>query len=248
MDFLKSKVGKLILLVAAILGLSAPLAYKMYSPTDTDFTPASAVEILGPEQAEVGELVRLKAPGENVKWQLIPESNDAQVYGDNNENLNVSFRTSGRYLFIAASISEGGDPVLATLQITVGSNPGPEPVPGPNNPVTPTEPVKNTELVNAVTQWAQKANLPKETASQLARNFSTVAQEAATGSLTSPGELIKRTGSLNSTLSQVPELAPFMGELQRYLTQQGEANSLNNLEQHRAVWAAIAAGLTNYAK
>lgn len=251
MEFFKSKTGRILLLVAALLSASVPVAVKMYNPSvNPNVTPVVAAGIFGPEQAAVGQLVRLKATGDDVQWKAVPATEDFQAYGDDNENVNVSFRAPGKYMFIAASI-EDGKPTLSIIEIVVGNSPTAPPITPPSvvvpTPgVVPAVPTTNPVLATQVTQWAVTANAPKAEVGKLAANFGTVANEIQAGRLKTPGEVLKRTQELNSSLD-LNALSAVNGQIAAYFTAQADSGQLVTVEQHRTVWASIAEGLAKYA-
>lgn len=208
------------------------------------FIPVDGSSIAGPSEAAIGELVRLQVKGEQVKWQVLPPVSDVETYGEANEKCVISFRRNGEYTVVAAVLS-GGKLSLQTIKIVVGgfvAPPGPGPGPGP----TPTIKV-DTDLSAKVRQWAVEAKVDKVSAGKLSGSFSQVANEVQAGDLTTTGEIISRTASLNQSLT-LKGFDGVMAKIQAYLTQQADSGALTTPEQHVVVWYSIAQGLETYAR
>ncbi len=236
----KSKAMQMVGLVLAFIAFAVPVGYSVYDSNDVaPYTPVvEGSGILGPQTANVGEMVRLSASGEQVEWKCLPENKNIQVYGDNNNNLVASFEAPGVYTIFAAR-NEGGELHADLIQINVGGVAPPKPVtPGTPAPVT-------GELSAQVSSWCKAAAVDKTAAGNLAANFETAASEINLGTLKDAQSIIARTAELNATLT-LKGFDPVMGQLQAYLTTESDAGRLVTAEQHNIVWRQIAAGLKEY--
>lgn len=246
----KSKTAQIAGLVLAVILFCIPVGMSIYdAQADVPYVPAvETTDIIGPQSARVGELVRLSVDADSVEWKSLPENPNVQVYGDRNENMVVSFETPGMYTVIAG-IVKNGDLKVSILQINVGGVPQVT-APAPVQPVQPgvqPAPAPTAGLAANVTQWCTAGGVDKAVAKQMASNFSTVAKEISLAQLKDAEAIIARTAQLNSTLT-LDGYETVMGQLQAHLTSQADAGNLSTPQQHTVVWEQIAAGLNAYAK
>jgi len=248
---MKQKVYGILL---TVLVFAVPLAVVFLKPSpqpDTErvvynniFTPVGD-GINGPTKAVVGQLVRLAIDAEQVKWQCLPPVEDIETYGSANEKCVVSFRSNGNYTVVAAVLKDSKVD-LQTIQINVGGF-VPAPV-DPKNPDKPNNTTKvDTELAAKVRSWAVDSGVNRSIAGQLGTNFKQVASETQAGDLTTTGEIINRTASLNQSLD-LKGFDGVMAKIQAYLTQQADSGALSTPEQHITVWYSIASGLETYSR
>lgn len=236
------------LLVAfAMLCFAIPLGVAIYEPRQ-QFTEQHM--ILGPDVGLVGELIRVKASGDSVRWLVLPETTDTQTFGENNENMVVSFRRNGTYSIIASVHNEDGTHTIHKLEIIISNGlPMPEPdLAPPQNPEpTPApEPLApESEIAKAVLKWCNETQPNKDIAAQLANNFLVVAAQIKQGELTDPYEIVARTAELNSKL-QLKGFDVVMAGIQSILTQLEESGELSDAERHEHLWRMFASGLLGY--
>lgn len=207
------------------------------------FTPVTGSGISGPTESVVGQLIRLSVKGDQVRWQCLPPVEDMETFGQFNERCVISFRANGQYTIIAAVLN-GKDVTLETTKVVVGG--ATIAVPTPNTPINNGGAKINTELAAQVRSWCIDSKVDKTQAGKLAGSFNQVSVEITSGKITTTGEIINRTASLNQSL----ELKGFdgvMAKIQAYLTQQADNGTLSTPDQHAVVWASISSGLTTYA-
>ena len=239
--------NKVIGILLTVLVFALPVGITIFKPTPNSekvvytnvFTPANDTGISGPNAAVVGELVRLQIKGEQVKWQCLPKMEDIETFGESNDKCVISFRSNGEYTIIAAVLKDKVV-TLETIKINVG---GVSPGPGPINPTPMTK--IDTGLAAQVRAWAVDSRVDKQLAKKLAANFNQVAQEAQAGSLTTTGELINRTATLNQTLN-LQGFDSLMAHIQAELTSRADSGALQSVEQHIVIWNSIASGLEQY--
>lgn len=228
-------------LAAAIL--SAPVGLAVYSGT-TDVPapePAPVVVpdvvvpnvIVGPEEAKIGELVRLNIEGDQVQWVCLPETEDMQTFGEHNEQCVLSFRRAGNYTILACVV-KGGKLTLETLEIRVGVAPV---VVHPDDP-DDVGPVINALLVTKIKAWVAESPARSDQLDAIAGTFEQVVQEIQAGGITTPNEVVQRTVALNRK-QDLKGLEVVMAKVQSEIT----ALAPNTMEDHIVIWASIAAAL-----
>ena len=224
----------------------APIGLTIYTPQTKQADPiVTESAIQGQPEAEIGELVRLTASGEQVSWEILPKTPDSQVFGEHNENMVVSFRKSGVYTIIAAIVN-GGGLSIETLEVQVGAQSTITP------PVTPTDVpptiqvTANQVVVDNILEWTSAASMDRATASDLAEVFQKVSNEIKSGNLVTTSGVISRTASLSNSL----ELGMYQGVLtniQNLLTKLGDSGTLSSMEDHQQVWYSISEGFKQHA-
>lgn len=231
------------LVVFAIACFAVPLGVALYEPQQHF---AEEHGILGPDVGVVGELIRLKADGTSVRWIVLPETTDTQSYGENNENLVVSFRSSGKYSIVASIYNSKNEHSLHKLEILISKTTPLDPEVVPDKPDNP-EPVQPaSEISQAITKWCRETQPNKQIASQLANNFLVVAVEIKDGKLNDSFDIVARTAELNSRL-KLEGFDVVMAGIQSILTQLEESGELATPDRHEKLWRMFALGLLEYA-
>lgn len=204
--------------------------------------PDEVVEVDAPREVVVGEMVRLVAEGKLVKWQCFPCNPDCEVYGEKGEKCAISFRKTGQYLLVFAVYNRGDleirhvDIVVKAPEIVV-----PDP-PDPDDPVVAPQPLTQNVVV-----WCNETSADKVVCALLGKHFALVTQEIKRGELTTPDEVISRTAELNSSLDLASAEA-VLAKIQAYLINASDTGSLNSMNNHALVWAAISEGFKAYAE
>lgn len=191
---------------------------------------AAKVVLEAPSTACVGELVRLNASGsvaDSLKWILVPESADFEVYAEGRRAI-FSARKPGKVMFILA-VAKGGTVDVVTYTITIGGD----------TPVDPDDPPASNDVIDTVAKLS--AALPKAEKLKLAENFDRVAGMG----LTDASVWIYETSKSNRALlgPKVAEFEPFFKDLGDFLGTLVEQGKLETPEDHVKVWKDIAAGL-----
>lgn len=195
-------------------------------------------DVFGPSKVEAGSLVLLSVQGKDVKWQIFPEV-PFQTYGENHEFLATTFKAPGDYLVVAAFLDKGGKIHLEKqliLSWTSGADsrkPDPEP-----EPEIPTENTKFAEVAQQVQEICK--DLDRETASALATNFLSVAENINLGKYETVKEILSETGKLNRT---VIAISPVTTKIQLIVTQKRFSQELVTMEDFQDLWTQIAKGL-----
>lgn len=247
-----SKPTSLVEVVVTLLALATPFilvvagAPNRFTPTVADpIVTESAIE--GQSEAEVGELVRLRATGDSVDWTVLPATSDTQVFGDNDQNMVVSFRERGTYTVIAA-ILKGSELGIETLQVNVGYDPGPDGPSAPDRPSPSFIPEKvavDVEISNRVTEWCRASGMGPQVAVDLQEVFEKVAREIDRGDLVTAQGIISRTASLSNQLELVANEG-VLDNIQKLLTKQSNAGNLEDPKDHSYVWRSIARGFQRH--
>jgi len=203
--------------------------------------PEDTVVVDGPREVVVGEMVRLTAEGKLVKWQCFPMNPDCQVFGEKGEQFAISFRKPGEYLIVFAVYNRGELEIRHFDIVVTGKKPDPDEPEDPEDPIVTSQPLTQDVLL-----WCTDAEVDKELAVSLSKNFSKVYQEIEAGELTSPDEVITRTAELNSSLD-LSSAEEVLGKIQAYLINASDIGSLGSMDSHALVWAAISEGFGKYA-
>lgn len=241
------KKAGLIGLAVAVLAFCIPVTMKIngYDTHSPEPFINSDGGILGQSQAEVGELVRLHVEGDDVEWTCLPESEDYEKYGKNEQNMVISFRKKGDYTIIAA-ILDGKAVKISKLKISVGrvvNNTDPDvPV---DVDVPDTEVEIDQEIARLVAEWCESSNANKGTAAQMGDNFDAIAKEIEDGELTTTNDIIVATAEANNELS-LDSFEVVMAEVQSLLTQMADSGKMSTPSAHAKVWRSIAVGLHSY--
>ena len=207
------------------------------------------VTILGQGEAVIGELVRLEVQGELVEWDCLPQTDDLQEYGENNQNCVVSFRKGGTYNVISA--------VYAADKVTILHHP--ITVEGIKTPTTPDRPIPtpdpipdyddvtlDEDLIKLVQQWCRRTLANKQHVSDLSLVFQMVSLEMKKGELNTTSEIFARTAELNSEID-LSGMGRLMSNIQKYITTKSDSGELEDIPSHLTVWISIAEGLERYA-
>ena len=112
----------------------------------------------------------------------------------------------------------------------------------PDDPVIAPQPLTQNVLI-----WCDESGAKKDVCLALSKNFSIVYQEITSGQLTTPDEVISRTAELNSSLDLASAEA-VLAKIQAYLINAADTGSLNSMNSHALVWAAISEGFKTYAE
>lgn len=253
---MKSAINVALVLIAVIA--SAVFVGEKYIDSKTpellQETPISLlyeeeVIILGQGEAVIGELVRLEVQGELVEWDCLPQTDDLQEYGENNQNCVVSFRKGGTYNVIAAVYANGEVKILhqpitveGVKTPTVPDRPIPTPIPTPDYD----DVVLDQDLIKLVEQWCRRSLANKAHVGDLSLVFQMVSLEIKDGELTTTSEIFARTAELNEEID-LSGMGRLMSNIQKYITVKSDAGELEDIPSHLTVWISIAEGLDRYA-
>lgn len=217
----QKSIATVLLMIATALG--GPVAVDRAVVINEEV--ASSVEITGPSDAAVGELIELKLTGSRPSW-LVPVD-DHRILDD---TCLVTFREEGDYEVIGSAIAGGKTSVVRHV-VTVGETPDESPDKEPED--TPAE----SSLSDAVYGWCEDADAPADVAAKLGRNFTAAASGADT-----LDELLRDVALSNRKTDQ-SGCEQVLARIQRYLFEnlQGE-----DLDTHRQAFDEIGAGLTRY--
>lgn len=209
------------------------------------------VTILGQGEAVIGELVRLEVQGELVEWDCLPQTDDLQEFGENNQNCVVSFRKGGTYNVIAAVYADGKVKILhqpITVEgVKTPAPPEPRPEPKPVVVVPDYDNVVvDQKLVDEVQKWCRRSLANKSRVEDLATVFQMVSLEIKSGELNNTSSIFARTSELNSEID-LSGMNRLMSNIQKYITEKSDAGELEDINSHLTVWISIAEGLTQYA-
>ena len=253
-----------LLLVAMAFGLIVVGSIDKYSsrtPTQSVYQLASVVgdedEVAVVDQAkiilevqdtaDVGELVRFdvsKSQAESIKWLLIPDYCDFQVY-NNGRNAVFSARRPGEYMFIIAAANKGSADVIVHVLTVTG-----EPLPPPK-PIVPSvpRPSEGASVTQWIPYWCAQAGCKKSDSLRLSQSFQNVAATVAAGVNTDPTDIIKATQKANRKAlgSSMVLWVPVLKKLQADLAVRAASGQLITPEQHVNTWKEIAEGLRAYA-
>ena len=249
--------NKLLTFATILACVAIPLGYTFYEPAAQPTPIVTEGYIVGQDAAEVGELVHLSAKGKDVEWTVLPPVADTQVFGENGQNMVVSFRKPGTYTVVAAILDDHGVHInTLEIKVDVDAPIGPDPGDsddnsGPDGPVvpkpTPDVVVIENPLAKKVANLAKDGNMTPEIAAQLGLIFNRVAEEIDTGKLVTAQGVITRTAGLSRELS-LRDYADTMDSIQRILSAKAENGELDSMEQHATVWKSISEGFIIYSK
>lgn len=235
-----SKYKNLAMTALLLLVAAAPIAFSIYSEEEQVSPIVADTRLVGNTEAVVGELLRLKAVGEQVKWTIMPLCEDCQSFGENQNNLVVSFRNRGTYTIIAAII-DNSDLYIETLEVRVGpSTPG-------RPPVAPTRPSVTVDdydqgIADKVSRWTESAGVPARISSELADVFDDVASDIEEGNLVTSSGIVRRTAQRAETLD-LGDYSTVLTKIQGLLTDLADSGDLQTPMDHAGVWKSIAKGL-----
>ena len=210
----KKNVGALLLVVATALG--GPVAVQI----GIDEQEVESVEIIGPNNAEVGELVHLQLIGQRTSWKL--PITDTYRIDDN--NVVLSFREPGEYVVIASAVA-GRRTSIVEHVITVLGPPEPDPI------VTST-------LTDLVYQWCVDAEAPTASIEKLGYNFLAASQQDSIETI------LAFVASANREVSQVG-CEDVLTRIQQHLFDQ---LSGKGVAAHQLAFAQIGEGLLKYTR
>lgn len=218
----QKNIAAVLILVATALG-TPPLA--KYSATGT---PEPKVEMVGPETAEVGQLVKLSYDAKRVEW-ILPTEDQVRVGSD---SVVLSFRKPGKYEVTASGVV--GDSVQIerhAIEVTAeAAKPGPEPEPSPSPSVS---------LEDLVYQWCEAVDAPKRACEQLASNFIDAGSRSQT-----VAELVSNTAKLNRSVNQ-DGVKEVLVKIQVYLSKELQGK---NYIEHQQAWDDISAALLRWSR
>jgi len=231
----QKNVAAVLLAVAAVLG--GPPAVK-YSQEVNEQVVAS-VEIEGPSEAVVGQLIVLNLSGSRGSW-LAP-TGDHYVVAD--DTLVVSFREDGTYEVIASANAGGvGSIVRHVIEVKSPSDADDvEPAPSilvPTPAPVPVVIVDEKCFTGDVVAWCEEYNAPRDTARKIGNNFIKAATDSSD------------IDSLLSTVAKLNRKTNQKGvERVLALIQQSLFDNLagKDYETHRCAFDEIGQGFLSYA-
>lgn len=193
-------------------------------------TLTAGVNLEAPDEAEIGELVRLDASKSDVDgltWQILPETPDFEVI-ENGRRAFFSSRVPGSYLFIVAGAKDGV-PYLKHHTITVLGEVVP---PGPES------------LGLKVRRWTKSVGDYK--ARQVhALALAGVFRKLATAEDITVDEMLDATATANSAVlgEDLEKWFPLLEPLGEELDVLMEEEKLATREDYKLVWLEIAEGI-----
>lgn len=226
----QKNLASVLILIATALGGPAAVDHVQSVPEP------DPIEIQGPTQVMIGELVQLTYDGRDVTW--IAPTDDFQIV--DNGHAVVSFRAPGEYE-ITAGGKVGSGVGLDTHTIFVEGK-LPEPTPVPDQSVvepTPEPDQPAATLTNLVYQWCQEVDADKQVAMKVADNFITAASTTST-----VDGLLRKTAELNRSIEQ-GELADVLVKAQRYMIKNLTGS---DFVSHQCAWDEIAQGLIQWSE
>lgn len=237
------KGGANILLWAVMTAVAAaPVAVQQINaqraPNGGSYLNPADFEILGPERAEPGTLVRLTVVDylpTDTCWFTV---GDSQKYGCCGAEL--VFAMPGGPTIVTCAIIRHGKLYLThkTIENAVAEPSEPEPTPDPE-PVQPEiEPLSG--IGEKALKMAADGNLAKSDALALAKNLREAVEKAATN----PRNLVMFTSELNEGLDLPDEVAQGIKVLLQTLAENSE---MVGIRQHVDVWNQMADGFEAYA-
>jgi len=244
MQSLLQSVGALVA-VAIVSAVTALGIFKLEGdalPEPPVPVPDETVDVTAPREVVVGEMVRLVAEGKLVKWRCFPMNPDCEVYGEKGEKYVISFREPGQYLIVFAVYNRGVLEIKHVDLVVKAKEPDVVIPPDDDDPVIAPQPLTQNVLL-----WCEESGAKKDVCLALSKNFATVAREIRDGQLTTPDEVISRTAELNSSLDLASTEA-VLAKIQAYLINAADTGSLDSMNSHALVWAAISEGFSVYAE
>jgi len=202
-------------------------------PSQPQHGQEAAIVVDAPTKGRVGELIRFdltKSIAASIKWRLLPDSADFQVYEDGRRAV-FSARTAGEYMFIiAAANGDTVDVVTHTVKIE-----GPPPKP------------ESSSLAEWVPYWLYSMQLDPKTAIELAESFESVSDRIT--AISTPKGIIEATAEANRAAlgDELETWKPLLKKIQAALANQARAGTLATPDQHKETWLEIAKGLRKYA-
>jgi hypothetical protein len=210
-------------------------------PPQVDGEPVVNVQIA----AEVGELVRLSTPGDDVAWKVIPPSTDFESCGEQRNDFFGSFRKSGEYHIIAGVVTSG-KASLREAVVSVGSI-------TPDTPdviVPPPDPTNTWD--GKIASWLGGDIAKKAAALRVAVSFEEAAAEIeaaiAANKLLTAENVVTMTAEKNRAAlgTEVAAWQSFQGQLAAELRALAQAGALVNMRQHADTWRQIAGALRRF--
>ena len=188
--------------------------------------------IVAPEEAQVGELVRLNivATADDYQWIVVPGSPDFEIYAEGQKAV-FSARSPGEYLFIAAYCKDNKVSLLRHI-LTVK---------GPLKPIVPPGP--DSTIAELIPYWCATLKVSDETRETLRNNFSKAAASAAAGEFEDIQSFITATAELNKEASVHAGTAALLDKITEYIVTKASVGELESLDQHILLWNKISAAL-----
>lgn len=223
-------------IAAAMVG-AAPIAIQQINanrgPGSIEYLNPGDFQILGPNLAEPGSLVRLTVVDyepTDVVWFWADTEGlafDYLEYGSN--SAQVAFAMPNGPAAVTCSIIRNGE-----LYLTQKTVQPPEPLESPEPEFEPL-----SEIGEKVLKMARDADLSIQGAKDLADNLREAANEG-----TNPRSLVMRTAELNQALDLPDGVTKRIQVLLQTLAEEG---SLQTMNQHLKVWRQMSNGFERYA-
>lgn len=225
----QKSIASVLLLVAAALG--GPVAVDQATKIQDEVH--ASVQIDGPTDCVVGQLIELKINGTRPSW-LIPVEDNRVI----DDTCFISFREDGEYEVIGSAVAGRSTQVVRHV-ITVGE-PEPEPSDEPVIPTPTPEPVApaKADLTEKVVKWCEEVSAPKVACRKLADNFIDAASKAD-----SIDDLLSRVAASNRKVNQ-KGVESVLAQIQQHLFDNLQSEGL---EEHRCAFDEIGQGFLKYA-
>lgn len=248
----------LLWLVMAIAGV-APVAIQQINasrgPDSVEYLQPADFQILGPDSAESGSLVRQTVSDyepSDVCWFTVNDGEecDCQKYGAEGGDLVFAMPKAGDAEVTCSIIRRGK--LYLTRKVVKQANPAPvepevkpepvKPSPEPKPEPEPVEPKPKplSKISRDVLKMAKDADLSPEDALALAKNLRKASEGAA-----NPRGLVMATVRLNENLDLPEDVTEGIQVLLQTLAENGD---MVNLKQHLEVWEQMAIGMERYAQ
>jgi hypothetical protein len=249
----------LLWIVMAVVGV-APVAIQQISahrgPGSVEYLQPADFQIIGPDSAESGSLVRQTVSDyepSDVCWFTVngDDECDCQKYGSQGADLVFAMPAEGS-AEVTCSIVRRGELYL-TRKVVKQANPAPvdpvvtpEPEPTPVEPTPDPEPVEPkpeplSDVAKKIVKLARNADLDPADADAVAENLRKAAKQSRGKT---PRALVMATVRLNEDLDLPEEATEGIQVLLQTLAEEGE---MMNMEQHLDVWGQMADGFEAYA-
>jgi hypothetical protein len=248
----------LLWIVMAVVG-TAPVAIQQISanrgPGSVEYLQPADFQIIGPDSAESGSLVRQTVSDyepSDVCWFTVngDDECDCQKYGSQGADLVFAMPAEGPAevtcsiirrgkLYLARKVVKQVNPAPVDPVVTPKPEPTPvEPTPDPE-PVEP-EPEPLSDIAKKIIKLARDADLDPADADAVAENLRKAAKQSRGKT---PRSLVMATVRLNEDLDLPEEVAEGIQVLLQTLAEEGE---MMNMEQHLDVWGQMADGFEAY--
>jgi len=192
--------------------------------------PGPNFEVVGQDEAEIGELVRFVVQGdvETISWRIIPGTQDFDHAQDGRRAF-FSARTGGDYVFIVAA-AKGGEVYLDVKTLTVKGEPAPI-----------------SGLKAKVGQWLTGVRV--EDPKVKLRAMAGVFRKLGEGDI-DVDKILEATALANSAVlgDSLKAWIPFLDKLGTELDQLAADGELETDEQYRTVWIDLAKALEYHGK